>query len=95
MSLACDNIGAFPLSGTVPLGVWKLPHAGTVDISDNLLTQFTDKSTPNWFHLTQWGGDAWSTMFTSRGGQERLLNKIVVFAKKEARKVGGIGQAWK
>lgn len=56
MSLACDNIGAFPLSGTVPLGVWKLPHAETVDISDNLLTQFTGKSTPNWFYLTQWGG---------------------------------------
>lgn len=38
-----------PISGTVPLGVWKLPHTQIVDISGNLLTQFTGESTPNWF----------------------------------------------
>lgn len=33
-----------PPSGTVPLGVWKLPRTAGVDVSCNLLTRFTGEN---------------------------------------------------
>ena len=34
-------------SGTVPLGVWKLPRTEVVNFSSNLLTHFTGEKTAN------------------------------------------------